>query len=314
MSSLTLSLMKIAAGVAVLIGLAGTAGAADDSPASRDVAPTGSLRVAIIVTTPGPIKSKSTDTLTLHVQSGVGSEGIATRDEASGEVHGVTVELAKAAAAKLNLPLQIVQYRDEGQIALAAEKDAWDISFFEHFAWERLDPERGVQDRRFVDEGPLYQARESTYLVRAGSEIHTIADVDRAGVRVGSFSGWVISGVAARSLKQATFTTFDDTDSAIEALKEGRLDALAWPYDDFGSAPGAINLAKRLPGTRVLDEPVQAASLGWFVVVPKNRGAALDWVTHFIEDAKADGTVRRALDSAGFSNSRVASPTHRETK
>jgi hypothetical protein len=41
MSSLTLSLMKIAAGVAVLIGLAGTAGAADDSPASRAGAPTG---------------------------------------------------------------------------------------------------------------------------------------------------------------------------------------------------------------------------------------------------------------------------------
>jgi hypothetical protein len=46
-------------------------------------------------------------------------------------VHGVTVDLAKAAAAKLNLPLQLIQYRaeDEGPIVLAAEKDAWDISF-----------------------------------------------------------------------------------------------------------------------------------------------------------------------------------------
>jgi polar amino acid transport system substrate-binding protein len=47
------------------------------------------------------------------------------------------------------------------------------------------------------------------------------------------------------------------------------------------------------------------------VVVPKNRPAALDWVTHFIEDAKADGTVRRALDRAGLINAHVARPTRK---
>jgi hypothetical protein len=50
----TMLLMKIAAAIAVLIGLAGAAIAANDSPRSRDIAPTGSLRVAIMVTTPGP--------------------------------------------------------------------------------------------------------------------------------------------------------------------------------------------------------------------------------------------------------------------
>jgi hypothetical protein len=57
----------------------------------------------------------------------------------------------------------------------------------------------------------------------------------------------------------------------------------------------AINLAARLPGTRVLDGYIQGA--GRMVVVPKNRPAARDWATHFMEDAKADGTVQRALDN-----------------
>jgi polar amino acid transport system substrate-binding protein len=45
---------------------------------------------------------------------------------------------------------------------------------------------------------------------------------------------------------------------------------------------------------------------GVVVVVPKGRVAARDWAARFIEDAKADGTVRRALDSSGFTDEKVA--------
>jgi polar amino acid transport system substrate-binding protein len=65
-----------------------------------------------------------------------------------------------------------------------------------------------------------------------------------------------------------------------------------------------IDLAKGLPGTRLLDEPVQ--STGVVVTVPKNRPAARDWAARFVEEAKQDGTVRRAFDSAGFRDTAVA--------
>jgi polar amino acid transport system substrate-binding protein len=67
-----------------------------------------------------------------------------------------------------------------------------------------------------------------------------------------------------------------------------------------------VDLAKGLPGTRVLDEPVQ--STGVVVTVPKNRPATRDWAARFVEAAKADGTVRRAFDSAGFAGVAVALP------
>jgi polar amino acid transport system substrate-binding protein len=262
-------LMKIAVSTALLIGCASSSIAADTPSSARDVAPTGSLRVAIAV---GPAASTFW----------------ATRDPASGEPRGVTVELAKAAAAKLQVPLRLVEYQNSGEIAAAAAKDAWDISFMP------ADAER----EKFVDQGPPYVVYESTYLARAGSDIKTLSDVDRPGIRVGAIEGTATSRTVARSLKRASLATFPKPEAAADLLGKGELDALAMGTEAL------IDLAKGLPGTRLLDEPVQ--STGVVVTVPKNRAAARDWAARFVEDAKADGTVRRAFDSTGFAGVAVA--------
>lgn len=239
--------------------------------APREIAPTGSLRVAIAV---GPAASTFW----------------ATRDPASGEARGVTAELAKAAAAKLHVPLKLVEYPNSGEIAAAAAKDAWDISFMP------ADAER----EKFVDQGPPYVVYESTYLVRSGSDIKTLVDVDRAGIHVGAITGTATSRTVARSLKRASLATFANPEAAANLLGKGELDALAMGTEAL------IELAKGLPGTRVLDEPVQ--STGVVVAVPKNRPFTREWAAQFVEDAKADGTVRRAFDSAGFADVAVAPP------
>jgi polar amino acid transport system substrate-binding protein len=105
-----------------------------------------------------------------------------------GQCRGVTVELAKAAAAKLNVPLQLVEYRNSGEITAAASSNAWDISFMPQ------DAER----EKFVDVGPAYVVYESAYLVRAGSDIRNVADVDREGIRVGGVEGTSTSRTVAR--------------------------------------------------------------------------------------------------------------------
>ena len=238
------SLIKIAFALALLSSLGCAALAAEDSMAR--VAPTGALRVAIAV---GPAASTFW----------------ATRDPASGQARGVTVELAKAAAAKLSVPLRLVEYQNSGEIAAAAATDAWDISFMP------ADAER----EKFVDQGPPYVVYESTYLVRAGSDIKTIADVERPGIRVAAIEGTATSRTVARSLKRATVATFPTPEPAAELLGKGELDALAMGTDAL------IELAKGLPGARVLDEPVQ--STGVVVAVPKNRPAARDWAAHFVD-------------------------------
>ena len=262
-------LLPAPAAIAVVISLVSSVIAAGDGAPSQDIAPAGSLRVAIAI---GPAASTFW----------------ATRDPASGDARGVTVELAKAAAAKLNRPLQLVPYQNSGEIAAAAAQGAWDISFMP------ADAER----EKFVDQGPPYVVYESTYLVRAGSDIKTIGDVDRDGIRVGAIAGTATSRTVAKTLKHATLTTFPKPEAAVALLGQRQLDALAMGTDAL------IDLAKSLPGTRVLDEPVQ--STGVVVTVPKNRPATRDWAARFIEEAKADGTVRRAFDSAGFAGTAVA--------
>ena len=42
------------------------------------------------------------------------------------------------------------------------------------------------------------------------------------------------------------------------------------------------------------------------IAVPKGKAAALAYASRFIEEAKGDGTVRRALDNAGLKNAPVA--------
>jgi polar amino acid transport system substrate-binding protein len=235
----------------------------------NDIAPTGSLRVAVAV---GPAASAFW----------------ATRDPATGKPRGVTVELAKAAADRLRLPLQLVEYLSSDEIAAAGAKDAWDISFMPAEA----------RREAFVDHGPAYVAYTSSYLVRAGSDIRIVADVDRAGMRVGCIEGTATSRTIARALQHATLTKFAKADAAVELIGNGQLDALAMGTE------AVEDLSRKLPGTRVLDEVIQ--STGVVVVVPKGHAAAREWAAHFLQDAKADGTVRRALDSGGSANAKVA--------
>jgi polar amino acid transport system substrate-binding protein len=260
---------RLALGAVLLLGVAGATSAQEP----RDVAPTGALRVAVAV---GPAASTFW----------------ATRDPASGQARGVTVELAKAAAAKLHVPLKLVEYQNSGEIAAAAGKDAWDISFMP------ADAER----EKFVDQGPPYVVYESTYLVRAGSDIKALADVDRTGIKVGAIEGTATSRTVAKALKQASLATFPKPEAAAALIGKGELDALAMGTDAL------LDLAKTLPGVRLLSEPVQTT--GVVVTVPKNRPATRDFAARFVEGAKQDGTVRRAFDSAGFADTAVAPPAH----
>ena len=125
-----------------LLLLAGCAGA--PSVPVAEIAPKGDLRVAVAV---GPAPSAFW----------------ATRDPATGRARGVTVEMGKAAAAKLGVPARIVEYPNSGEITAAAASDAWDLSFMPQ------DAER----EKFIDPGPAYVLYETTYIVRPGSTIRS---------------------------------------------------------------------------------------------------------------------------------------------
>ena len=157
-----------------------------------------------------------------------------------------------------------------------------------------VDEER----KKRVDFGPAYFMIESTYLATAASGIKTVAEVDRPDVRVVGIANTTTIRAAARSLKNTTISAATSVEEAMALLRAGKADAFALSRDSLPP------LAAQLPGSCIVDGGFQQTAIA--IAVPKNRPNALAYVTAFLQQAKASGSVRRALDKAGFPNEPVA--------
>ena len=208
--------------------------------------------------------------------------------DAQGDPSGVAVDLARELARQAGIPIEFLVAPNSGIVTDAISSAAIDAAFMP------VDEERSKK----VDFGPVYFIFENTYLVRAESDIHSIGEVDRAGVRVIGIAGTTTIRTASRLLTKTTVTPVASVDEALDMLVSGTADAFALTHDSL--AP----LAPRVPGARILDGAFHRTGIG--IAVPKNRPKALAYVTAFLRHAKASGTVRRAFDAAGLENLVVA--------
>jgi len=234
----------------------------------KQLAPTGQLRGGVVV-------------------SPAASAFFAIRD-GQGEVKGVTVDLVRAFAKALKLPLALQVYENSGQVTDAVASGACDLAFM---------PRDAAREAK-VDFGPAYYFISSTYLVPAGSAIQSIDEVNRSGVRIVAISNTTTARSARRTAPQATVEEVPSVDQMTEMARTGQGDAFALSHDSFAG------LLPRLPGARVLAGHFQQTGIA--VAVPKGRPAALGIASGLIEDAKKSGLVRRALDAAGFKDAEVA--------
>ena len=237
----------------------------------KELTPTGTLRVALVF---APSKSIF----------------FCTRDE-GGKPHGVTKDLADALGKKLNVPVEYVLFPNSGQATDATESGAVDVSFMP------VDQER----KQRIAFGPNYVLGESTYMATAASGAKTVADVDRPGMRVIGIANTTTIRAAGRTLRNTTIAPVTSVDDAIAALREGKADAFALSRD---SLPAYV---QQIPGSRIVDGAFQ--QIGIAIAVAKGKPAALAAVTEFMDEAKRNGTVRCALDRAGFKDEPVAPPT-----
>ena len=140
--------------------------------AVSDLAPTGKLRAAI----------------------NFGNPVLASKDPATGEPRGVSVDLSRELAARLGVPVELVAYAAAGRVVEGLKTQAWDV------AYVAIDPARGVD----MVQSPPYVLIEGSYLVPAESPIRSNAEVDREGVRVVVGKGSAYDLFLSRELKRAT--------------------------------------------------------------------------------------------------------------
>ena len=240
----------------------------ENTTAMKELIPTGKLRVGVVF-------------------APAASAFFVVKD-ANGEPRGVTVDLANELAQALGVPLELMVAPNSGLVTDATESGAIDVAFMP------VDEER----RKRVDFGPMYYLVESTYMVTGASAIKTVAGVDRPNVRVVGIANTTTIRAAARTLKSTTISPVPSVEDAVAMLRDGKADAFALSRDSLPPFVAA------LPGSRIVDGGFQHTGIA--IAVPKNRPQALAYVTAFLEGAKASGSVRRALDRAGFPNDPVA--------
>jgi polar amino acid transport system substrate-binding protein len=242
-------------------------GAARADELHNEIAPTGKLRVAIAI-------------------SAAGGAFWSTKSE-NGGYAGVPVDLGKAMAARLGIGVEYVVHQNSGEITDAAAKGSWDVAFLPK------DPERETK----MSFGPTYEVADATYIVKAGSPIKDFATLDQAGVEVAAVNNTTTMRGAVAHLKNAKVTGYQTYDEIFNLLKNGEVDAFALSRDQLNA------LAKKIPGTRVLDETFKKTVTA--VAVPLNHPQALVFVSKFMTDALGDGTLRKAYDNNGLKDAPI---------
>jgi polar amino acid transport system substrate-binding protein len=235
----------------------------------KELVPTGTLRVAIAVA-PAP------------------SALYAVKDATSGKFRGVSIDLGSALAKKLGVPVEFLPHLASGEIQNEAASGKWDVTFMP------VDEER----KKFVDFGNAYHLLQSTYLVAPGSRLTKVEEANDPSVRIGGIANTATFRAAQHTAPKATFVTVAGVDAAVAAMKAGQIDCIALSRESLSG------LAAKIPGSRVLDGGFLNSSTA--VAVPQGKPAALAYVSQFIEEAKADGLVRKAFDDMNLKNSQVA--------
>ncbi len=269
--------MKVLSAPALALAVAlinGVSLAEAPSPAARNqLAPTGTLRVGVVF---APAPTALFVTL-----------------DSTNQPHGVTVDLGRELAKAAEVSVEFKVAPNSGDLTDWLGSGAIDVTFLP------VDEER----RKRVDFGPEYFIFESTYLIRPGVDIRTLADVDRSGIRVVGITNTATIRAAGSSLKTATITAVSSVEEAVAMLRSRKADALALGRDALPT------LAAQMPGSTILNESYLRGSVA--VALPKGRSSALAYVATFIENAKASGLIRRAFDDAGLKQLAVAPPSPR---
>ena len=232
-----------------------------------------------------------TPTGRLRASINLGNPILANRD-AAGLPVGVSIDLARELASRLDVELDLVVSDSAGKSVDITGAEQADIGFF------AIDPIRG--------QGILFTAPyvliEGCYLVREDSAISANDEVDTALHRVTVGAGSAYDLYLTRTLKSATIVRATTSPSVIDTFLANGDDVAAGVKQQLESD------VKRLQGLRLL--PGRFMVIEQAMGVPKSRGSAAQaYVAAFVEAMKASGFVADSLARHGIEGAAVAPAT-----
>lgn len=211
-----------------------------------------------------------------------GNPVLATKDSTTGELRGVSVELSRELGRRLHVPVELIGYETIAKLVAGLKAGEWDVAFL------AIDPERSGD----VAFSAPYMEVENTYLVTEGSHIRAAPQVDQPGIRVAVQAKNAADLFLSRELKHAVLVRAPNETAAFDLLKSGAAEAFA------SNRQRLLSIAEQMAGYRVVEGRFSAIQHA--AGVPKPRDAAATYLRGFIEDVKAAGLVKRAIDASGI--------------
>ncbi|HEY2190645.1 MAG TPA: transporter substrate-binding domain-containing protein [Caldimonas sp.] len=207
-----------------------------------------------------------------------------------GEPVGVSVDLAREAARRLGLDVELVAFASAGNVVEAVKAERVDLAFV------AIDPVRAAD----VEYTAPYVIIEGAYLVRNDSPLERNDEVDRNGIRVAVGRGSAYDLFLTRELKAATLVRAPTSPAVTDMFLADRLDVAAGVKQQMQADAKRVGGVRLLPGRFMVIEQAMG--------VPKGRFAAQAWLSAFIEEMKASGFVAAALRRHGIEGAAVAPP------
>ena len=211
---------------------------------------------------------------------------LVAKDSPAENPRGVAVDMARELARRLDVAVTFLNFESPGKMADAVK--TWDVAFL------GAEPARANE----IDFTPAYVEIEATYVVPAGSPLKTIADVDRAGVRISVSGRSAYDLYLSRALKHAELVRSEGLDASYDRFISDKLDALA------GLRPRLVLDVQRIPGAKVLDGRFTAIQQA--VGTPKGRPAGAQYLRDFVAEVKASGFVADLIERNGARGLSVA--------
>jgi len=260
-----------AGGASLLLGAAGCATRPATPAIGADVAlaPTGRLRASI----------------------NLGNPVLARRDPTTGVLAGVSIDLARALADEIAVPLDLIVVDGAARSVENVKSGQADVGFF------AIDPGRS-EGLRFT---APYVLIEGAYLVRNASPLRSNDEVDRQGTRIIVGRGSAYDLYLSRALKSAELVRAPTSPVVVDEFLAQNADVAAGVKQQLEADAARLGGLRLLPGRFMVIE--QAMGL------PAARSdAALAALAEFVEHKKASGFVAAALARHRIEGALVAPP------
>jgi polar amino acid transport system substrate-binding protein len=234
--------------------------------ALSELAPTGTLRAAI----------------------NYGNPILATKNSITGLPQGVSVDISRELARRLNVPIQLVTYESAGRVVADANAGKWDVAFV------AIDPKR-AENINFTS---AHVVIEGAYLVEENSPIQKNEEVDHDGVRIVVGAGSAYDLFLSRTLTQATIVRSQTSPTVVDMF-------LAEKYEVAAGVKQQLEAdARRLSGLRLLDG--RFMEIKQAMATHRGLDAGAKYLSEFVEEMKGSGFVAEALDRHSIDGASVA--------